>query len=229
MITTVLSYSEPIKFDILVVSRQSFLHSRKTVLTFALMSKTIIAITALLLLFSSNISAENNAVPTKNEKSAPDKVSLSSADTKRKEQVAQYICYPLSHIKINSPYGYRKDPFTGKRKFHNGIDLHARHSNVYAMLKGKIIKVGQDKTSGKYIVLQHGNITVSYCHLSHIFVSQDQLVKAGQAVAITGNTGRSTSEHLHISCKFKGESVNPTVIIDYISLQNKAQPIVATS
>ena len=72
------------------------------------------------------------SITSENEKSVPDKVSLSSADTKKKEQVARYlsVCYPLSHIKINSPYGYRKDPFTGKRKFHNGIDLYARNAEV---------------------------------------------------------------------------------------------------
>ena len=85
----------------------------------------------------------------------PDKVALSGADTKKKEQIAHYlsVCYPLTHIKINSPYGYRKDPFTGKRKFHNGIDLHARRAKVFAMMQGRVLKVGQDKVSGKYVTL----------------------------------------------------------------------------
>ena len=52
-----------------------------------------------------------------------------------KELKARYmsVSYPLSNIKINSSYGYRKDPFSGKRKFHNGLDLHARSSKVFAM------------------------------------------------------------------------------------------------
>ena len=109
--------------------------------------------------------ATPESITSENEKSVPDKVSLSSADTKKEEQVARYlsVCYPLSHIKINSPYGYRKDPFTGKRKFHNGIDLYARNAEVYAMLQGQVIAVGQDNVSGKYVTLQHGNFTVSYC------------------------------------------------------------------
>ena len=142
------------------------------------------------------------SITSENEKSVPDKVSLSSADTKKKEQVARYlsVCYPLSHIKINSPYGYRKDPFTGKRKFHNGI------------------AVGQDNVSGKYVTLQHGNFTVSYCHLSQISVSQGQDVLPGDVVGITGNTGRSTGEHLHITCKYKGYVINPSIIFNVISL-----------
>lgn len=163
--------------------------------------------------------ATPESITSENEKSVPDKVSLSSMDTKKKEQVARYlsVCYPLSHIKINSPYGYRKDPFTGKRKFHNGIDLHARSSKVFAMMQGRVIAVGQDKVSGKYVTLRHGNFTVSYCHLSQISVSQGQDVLSGDVVGITGNTGRSTGEHLHITIRQKREYVNPRIFLDYIN------------
>ena len=156
---------------------------------------------------------------SENEKSVPDKVSLSSADTKKKEQVARYlsVCYPLSFIKINSPYGYRKDPFTGKRKFHNGIDLHARSDKVFVMMQGRVLKVGQDKVSGKYVTLQHGNFTVSYCHLSQISVSQGQTVLSGDIVGITGNTGRSTGEHLHMTIRYNEEYINPKLFFDYIN------------
>lgn len=159
------------------------------------------------------------SITSENEKSVPDKVSLSSADTKKKEQVARYlsVCYPLSHIKVNSPYGYRKDPFTGKRKFHNGIDLHARSAKVFAMMQGRVIAVGQDKVSGKYVTLRHGNFTVSYCHLSQISVSQGQDVLSGDVVGITGNTGRSTGEHLHITIRQKREYVDPRIFLDYIN------------
>lgn len=162
--------------------------------------------------------ATPESITSENEKSVPDKVSLSSTDTKKKEQVARYlsVCYPLSHIKINSPYGYRKDPFTGKRKFHNGIDLHARSSKVFAMMQGRVIAVGQDKVSGKYVTLRHGNFTVSYCHLSQISVSQGQDVLSGDVVGITGNTGRSTGEHLHITCKFNGNSIDPMLFLKLI-------------
>lgn len=229
------------------VNQDIFWHGRQTVPTFASMSNTRIVIALLLLLSGNHVKAQFNTVsfpgnrykvtvenPTRttnkaeatpesitsvNEKSAPDKVSLSSADTKKKEQVARYlsVCYPLSHIKINSPYGYRKDPFTGKRKFHNGIDLHARSAKVFAMMQGRVLKVGQDKVSGKYVTLQHGSFTVSYCHLSQISVSQGQAVLPGDTVGITGNTGRSTGEHLHISIRHNGEHINPQIFFDYIN------------
>lgn len=230
----------------MIVNQDIFWRGRKTVPTFASMSKTRILIALLLLLSGNYAKAQFNTVScpgnrykvvvenpsrttneteatpesitSENEKSVPDKVALSSTDTKKKEQVARYlsVCYPLSHIKINSPYGYRKDPFTGKRKFHNGIDLHARSAKVFAMMQGRVLKVGQDKVSGKYITLQHGSFTVSYCHLSQISVSQGQAVLPGDVVGITGNTGRSTGEHLHITCKYKGETINPSIIFSCV-------------
>lgn len=141
-----------------------------------------------------------------------------TAEAEKKMWTTRYlnVCYPLKQIKITSPYGYRTDPFTGKRRFHNGIDLRARGEQALAMMEGVVIKVGQDKTSGKYVVLQHGNYTVSYCHLSKILVERNTLVRPRDAVGITGSTGRSTGEHLHITCKFNGKSVNPTLLFDFI-------------
>ena len=229
------------------VNQDIFWRGRKTVPTFASMSNTRIVIALLLLLSGNHVKAQFNTVscpgnrykvtvenPTRttnetevtpesitseNGKSVPDKVALSSADTKKKEQVARYlsVCYPLSSVKINSPYGYRKDPFTGKRKFHNGIDLHARSAKVFAMMQGRVLKVGQDKVSGKYVTLQHGSFIVSYCHLSQISVSQGQAVLPGDVVGITGNTGRCTGEHLHISIRHNGEHINPRIFLDYIN------------
>lgn len=128
------------------------------------------------------------------------------------------VSYPLSNIKINSSYGYRKDPFSGKRKFHNGLDLHARRSRVFAMLAGEVVKVGLDRVSGKYVTLKHGSFTVSYCHLSRTFAYQGQTVKAGDTVGITGSTGRSTGEHLHITCKLYGNSIDPMIVFKYIEV-----------
>ena len=141
-----------------------------------------------------------------------------SEDMDKKKLRERYISvsYPLRRIKVTSPYGYRKDPFTGKRKFHGGLDLHARGDEVMAMMSGRVIKVGQDKISGKYVTLRHGRYTVSYCHLSKILVVRGTMVRPRDVVGITGSTGRSTGEHLHITCKMDGRSVNPSVMLDYI-------------
>lgn len=126
------------------------------------------------------------------------------------------VSLPLKRIKVTSPFGMRKDPFTGKKKMHNGIDLRARNDEVYAMFPGVVKKVGHDKRSGNYVTLQHGDYTVSYCHLSRVTVKEKTPVLAGDVVGITGNTGRSTGEHLHLTCKRSGISINPSVMFEYI-------------
>lgn len=144
--------------------------------------------------------------------------SASPVESRKEIWVGRYlsVSYPLQRIRINSSYGYRKDPFTGKRKFHNGIDLHARGDEVLAMMEGVVVKVGQDKTSGKYVTLRHGRYTVSYCHLSKILIVKGAIVHPRDVVGITGSTGRSTGEHLHITCKLNGRSISPSLIFDYI-------------
>ena len=127
------------------------------------------------------------------------------------------FAYPLKKIKVTSSFGYRKDPFTGKKRLHNGLDLRARNEEVYAMLQGEVIKTGEDKTSGKYVILKHGNIQISYCHLSKILVKAGVTVSPGETVAISGSTGRSNGPHLHITARFKGATVNPAIIISYFS------------
>lgn len=134
------------------------------------------------------------------------------------EWVRQYlsVSYPMDKMVVNSPYGWRRDPFTGKQKLHNGMDFHARSNKVYAMMDGEVIKVGYDERSGAYVTIRHGDYTVSYCHLSKALVRKSTVVKAGEVVAITGNTGRSTGEHLHLAVKYKGKYINPNILLDFI-------------
>lgn len=127
---------------------------------------------------------------------------------------------PLDTLVVTSPYGYRIDPFTRKRQMHSGMDFRASSDKVYAMMPGRVLKVGYDKVSGNYITLQHGSITVSYCHLSQVLKNKNDIVTVGAVVGITGNTGRSTGEHLHLTCKIKDKKVNPMIILDYISNLN---------
>ena len=139
-----------------------------------------------------------------------------SMDSKQKQWISSYpsITYPLKSIKITSPYGYRRDPFTGKQSWHNGLDLRAKNEPAYAMMDGIVEKVGYDNRSGNYVTLRHGNYHVSYCHLSSIIVRKGESVFPGIIVGVTGNTGRSTGSHLHLTCKKDGKSVNPTILFE---------------
>ena len=137
-----------------------------------------------------------------------------SVDSKQKQWISGYssITYPLKSIKVTSPYGYRRDPFTGKLSWHNGLDLRAKNEPAYAMMDGIVEKVGYDNRSGNYVTLRHGNYHVRYCHLSSIIVRKGEYVYPGIIVGVTGDTGRSTGSHLHLTCKKDGRSINPAIL-----------------
>lgn len=141
-----------------------------------------------------------------------------SSDNLRQQYIDRYlsVSFPMKRLIVNSPFGQRKDPFTGKKRNHNGLDLRASGDEVYAMLDGTVKKTGEDKRSGKYIVIQYGEFLVSYCHLSRIWIKCGMQVKPGEVVGITGNTGRSTGEHLHITCRRNNKYVDPTILIQFI-------------
>lgn len=140
------------------------------------------------------------------------------SDSLRQQCIERYlnVSFPMKQLVITSPFGQRKDPFTGKKRNHNGLDLHACGDEVFAMLDGTVKKTGEDKRSGKYIIIQYGDFAVSYCHLSRIWVKQGTKVKAGEVVGITGNTGRSTGEHLHITCRKDNKYIDPTILIQFV-------------
>ena len=137
-----------------------------------------------------------------------------SVDSKQKQWISGYpsITYPLKSIKVTSPYGYRRDPITGKQSWHNGLDLRAKNEPAYSMMEGIVEKIGYDSRSGNYVTLKHGNYHVSYCHLSSIVVGRGENVYSGTIIGVTGSSGRSTGEHLHLTCKKDGKSINPAIL-----------------
>lgn len=144
------------------------------------------------------------------------KVTSADMDTEKWMDMYLSVSFPLKSITVNSPIGKRHDPFTGTWKQHNGIDLKARYEEVMSMFDGFVQYVGQDGTNGKYIILKHGDYTVSYCHMSKIFVSPGQEITAGDFVGVSGSTGRSTGPHLHITARYNGQLINPYTLLIYI-------------
>ena len=136
----------------------------------------------------------------------------------KEERLRTYlsVSFPLKKIQINSKFGMRMHPVYHKYIMHNGIDLHARHEDVLSMLPGKVLRVGYDSRSGKYVTVQTANYTVSYCHLSEQYVKTNDYLHAGEPLGLTGNTGASTGEHLHLTTKKDGKAFDPTILIDYV-------------
>ena len=143
-----------------------------------------------------------------------------SSDTAsmRKQWIDSYlsVSYPLKEIHVTSPFGVRTDPFTKKRRKHNGLDLRADRCETYAMMHGIVVKTGQDRVAGKYVTVRHGNFSVSYCHLSEWRVKKGDCVRPGDVVGISGSTGRSTGPHLHLSVRMGRRHINPVVLLQFI-------------
>ncbi|MFD3157629.1 M23 family metallopeptidase [Haloimpatiens sp. FM7330] len=113
--------------------------------------------------------------------------------------------------KITSGFGERKDPISGKKKFHKGIDISVAEKTPIKVSADGIVKVcKEDKELGKYIIIDHGlGIETKYAHLNEINVKEDQKVKKGNIIGKSGNTGKSTGPHLHFEIIYMGESKNP--------------------
>ena len=126
------------------------------------------------------------------------------------------VSYPLKHVRVTSRFGRRKDPFTGESSIHGGLDLEAHYEEVCSMFDGTVETVGSDSRSGNYIILRHGEYTISYCHLSRVTVSKGDDLIAGDLVGLSGNSGRSIGPHLHITCRYKGDVTDPYTLFLYI-------------
>ncbi|MDO9592893.1 MAG: peptidoglycan DD-metalloendopeptidase family protein, partial [Erysipelotrichaceae bacterium] len=117
--------------------------------------------------------------------------------------------------RFTSPFGYRKDPISGLRKFHDGIDIAApRGTPVYAYTNGKVVTAGWGNMTGNYVVIDHGGgLRSKYYHLSSISVKVGQIVKVGEKIGGVGTTGYSTGNHLHFTITKNGVAVNPLLYL----------------
>ncbi len=121
---------------------------------------------------------------------------------------------PVNTGYISDGYGYRRDPFSGLRQFHYGIDISAPIGTpVYATADGVIRSSNMSGTYGKIVIIDHGyGYTTYYAHLSKIIVKPGDVVKRGQKVAEVGATGRAKGSHLHYEVRQFGINKNP---LDY--------------
>ena len=135
------------------------------------------------------------------------------------------ICMPLDYLNVTSPYGYRQDPFTKCRTFHDGIDLRFGNGVVYSMLPGKVAAVHHGNTGyGNYVILDHGTMRCLYGHLGEIYAKEGTMVQAGAVVGVVGSSGRSTGPHLHIqlqrlTANNSWTSVDPMPFIEQLNRQ----------
>ncbi len=113
---------------------------------------------------------------------------------------------------LASGFGYRSDPFTKIRKFHEGMDFSARSGTpIFATGDGVVVRADNSRSGfGNHIVLRHGyGYETLYAHLSKYNVRPGKRVKRGDVIGFVGSTGRSEAPHLHYEVHKNGKPVNP--------------------
>ena len=118
---------------------------------------------------------------------------------------------PVNVAYNSSSYGWRIDPFTGGKAFHEGLDFPANVGTpIYAAADGIVSFAERTPDYGNIVKIEHGSgLETRYAHASKLLVHAGERVAKGQIVAEVGSTGRSTGPHLHYEIRLNGDSLDP--------------------
>lgn len=133
----------------------------------------------------------------------------------QRDMLARKPSIPPARGHISSRFGKRRDPFTGKTRFHWGLDISNReYTPIYAPADGIVDNTKVEGALGLFLVIDHGyNVVTRYGHLAKFEVKAGHTVKRGDLIARIGNTGRSTAAHLHYEVLINDQYVDPEKFI----------------
>jgi murein DD-endopeptidase MepM/ murein hydrolase activator NlpD len=136
--------------------------------------------------------------------------SLFTVDSAKKKLIPTML--PVEGGWYSSNYGWRIDPFTGQRAYHEGIDVMAEHGvTIRAAAGGVVVFSDFHPQYGNMVEIDHGNDLITrYAHASVRAVKIGDVVLRGAKVGEVGRTGRATGTHLHFEVRQRGAPVNPT-------------------
>jgi murein DD-endopeptidase MepM/ murein hydrolase activator NlpD len=119
---------------------------------------------------------------------------------------------PVRQGWLSSGFGTRKDPFTGKKAFHHGMDFAAKEgSEVMAVAAGVVTWAGDRGGYGGLVEIDHGDgYLTRYAHNERLLVRAGDTVSKGQCIAHIGSSGRSTGPHVHFELLRHGKQVDPS-------------------
>lgn len=155
---------------------------------------------------------ENFSAREKNDIAVSDPVLMAEESTMlidlamiQKEDYA----FPLPGAKVISPYA-------GRRRHHSGVDLKTRANDTIVSAFDGIVRLSKPYYAyGNVIVVRHYNgLETIYSHNFKNLVKPGDRVKAGQPIALTGRTGRATTEHLHFEVRVNGQHFNPNLVFN---------------
>ncbi|MFT6122805.1 MAG: murein DD-endopeptidase MepM/ murein hydrolase activator NlpD [Oleiphilaceae bacterium] len=118
---------------------------------------------------------------------------------------------PIKWGWMSSAFGYRTDPFSGKRAWHGGVDFAGKEdSDIIAVASGVVTWSGDRYGYGNLIEINHGGgYTTRYAHCKELFAKVGDIVAKGQVLAAMGSTGRSTGPHVHYEVRKNGKGIDP--------------------
>jgi murein DD-endopeptidase MepM/ murein hydrolase activator NlpD len=113
---------------------------------------------------------------------------------------------------VTSRFGYRIDPFSGRRTLHKGWDIAAnKGAPVASPAEGTVTFQGTYGTYGTAIMVFHGyGMSTLYAHLDDVYVKVGQRLKRGELIGTVGSSGRSTGPHVHYEVIVHGVAVDPS-------------------
>ncbi|MBL1272950.1 MAG: M23 family metallopeptidase [Oceanospirillales bacterium] len=122
---------------------------------------------------------------------------------------------PITWGWLSSRYGYRSDPFTGKRTWHAGVDLAGKEGSDIISVAGGVVSYADERYGyGNLVEIDHGDgLITRYAHCKTIKVNVGDVIQKGQVLALMGSTGRSTGPHVHFEVIRNGKSENPETYI----------------
>ncbi len=123
---------------------------------------------------------------------------------------------PVTSGYMSSYFGYRADPFTGRKAWHKGVDFAGKMgADIRAVAAGIVTWSGDRYGYGRMIEIDHGNGYVTrYAHNKANLVNVGDKIEKGQAIATMGSTGRATGPNLHFEVLHQGRVVNPRKYVD---------------
>ncbi|MCR5494882.1 MAG: M23 family metallopeptidase [Treponema sp.] len=122
-----------------------------------------------------------------------------------------FKCPIVGKYRISSYFGPRKDPFTGARSNHTGVDYACPTGTpIIASSSGTVAFTGVSPVFGNYVIIRHSNgYQTLYGHMSKILTRKGQWVSQGTRIGLVGSTGYSTGPHLHFTVFKNGKLVDP--------------------
>jgi murein DD-endopeptidase MepM/ murein hydrolase activator NlpD len=122
---------------------------------------------------------------------------------------------PVASGWLSSHFGYRNDPFTGKKTWHQGVDFAGKDgTEVIAVASGVVSWSGNRHGYGNMVEVAHGDgLLTRYAHNDENLVEVGNLIRKGETLALMGNTGRSTGPHVHFEVFKHGRAVDPSSYI----------------